>query len=304
MYNGMLLEHVSCDLCGGGKYKTRYRKPDAWLRLSQFEYPVVECIDCGLVYVNPRPSQESMGAFYPAGYHSGRDNLESVARYKRQAEFLPPLSKEKVLDIGCARGDFLSFLKKTSPVINACGVDYFSEGVNSDEIDFKRCSLPDAGYGDGEFDLITAWAVFEHLHRPSQYFEEVSRILKVGGSFIFLVTNSESLYGKKAFVEDIPRHIYHFSEKTLEIYAKKFGFEVRRCFYDDTIFDGRGLGTFTYTLPSLFGLTWEKILLDDVGFIHRRLRKIGHILDKLVFMTHWEAKLKMSGIMIVEFIKL
>jgi uncharacterized Zn finger protein len=54
----MKLEHVDCDLCGSADYKIRYRKSDNWLWLNYFEYPVVECPGCGLVYVNPRPPFE------------------------------------------------------------------------------------------------------------------------------------------------------------------------------------------------------------------------------------------------------
>ena len=45
-----------------------------------------------------------------------------------------------------------------------------------------------------------------------QYFVKVSNVLVPGGKFIFLVTNSQSVYGKYAYKEDIPRHTYHFDK--------------------------------------------------------------------------------------------
>ena len=113
----LILEHVDCDLCGSNEYRLRYRKPDTWLWLNQFEYPVVECPSCNLVYVNPRPTPKSMTSFYPQPYHYERNSGEWEKRYFREISFLPRLSSETVLDIGCARGEFLKALKSKYPNI-------------------------------------------------------------------------------------------------------------------------------------------------------------------------------------------
>jgi SAM-dependent methyltransferase len=297
------LEHVNCDLCGSTKYKIRYKKPDNWLWINQFEYPVVKCINCGLVYVNPRPCEEYTGLFYPAGYHAARDTSEHLKRYKIQSKFLPILKNEKILDIGCARGDFLIYLKQIYPDISAYGVDLFSDKTNSKDIKFYKKNLKECNFNAWEFDIVTAWAVFEHLLYPSQYFEEVSRILKKKGKFIFLVTNAESLYGRRAYIEDVPRHTYHYSEKTLQQYAHKYGFIFNRCTYDDSIFDGRGIGTFHYLFSAIAGVSWEDRYYKTINLFQKILIKSGNLLDKFFFKFHWEAYLKRSGIIIVEFEK-
>ncbi len=297
-------EHVECDLCHSKEYTVRYRKPDTWSRLNQFEFPVVECNNCGLVFVNPRPTLDSMRFYYPENYYDNRDDELHQKRYSVQEEFLPKLTNEKILDIGCARGDFLIYLKKKYPLIRAYGIDYFSDKVNSKDITFYKKLLTECYFQDSEFDFVTAWAVFEHLHKPSEYFKEVNRILRKNGEFIFLVTNAESLYGKKAYIEDIPRHTYHFSEKTLNKYADKYGFKLTNCVYDDRIFDGRGLGTFYYTFTSLSGVTWGKRSFNNINFFQRIVGLCGEYLDKIIFKTHWEAKLKRSGIIVVEFTKI
>ncbi len=273
------LEHVPCDLCGGADYRVRYRKADDWTRLIPFEFPVVECIGCGLVYVNPRPTVEAMWAFYPSGYHR-RDDESHRRRYAIQAEFLPAIDGRRVLDIGCARGDFLIWLGGRHPTASLAGVDFYTDEVATG-VDVFRGALVDAGFADRSFDLVTAWAVFEHLHEPMRHFREVGRILKPGGSFVFLVTNAESLYGRRAYREDVPRHLYHFSEAALGEYARRCGFRFAACAYDDRIFDGRGTGTFGHALRGRLG-TW---------------------LDQAVFATHWERRLRRSGIIVVTFVK-
>ena len=299
----IVFEHVNCDLCGCGEYTVRYRKPDDWSWLNQFEFPVVECTRCGLVYVNPRPTAESMAYYYPEGYHDKRDTEAFQKRYALQLEFLPALTGEKVLDIGCARGEWLHFLKNKYPGIAGYGVDYYSESVLYKDIDFRKKRLPDCDFKDSFFDLVTAWAVLEHLHAPGSYFREVSRILKKGGTFFFLVTNSESLYGKKAYKEDVPRHLYHFSEKTLQQYAGRYGFDFSNCVYDNRIWDGRGGGTFYYALLSLFGVNWETIYFKKIGLFRTQIGRVGRFIDRVVFKTQWEARRHSSGVIICEFVK-
>jgi SAM-dependent methyltransferase len=292
------LEHIRCDLCGADKYIERYRKPDNWLFLNQFQYPVVECANCGLVYVNPRPTADDAARYYPPGYHDGRNDKMHSERYALQYAYIELCKFTSVLDIGCARGDWLGYLNQINPGLELHGVDAFSDSVNYDSVRFQNSLLYDANLESNYFDLVTAWAVLEHVHNPSAYFEVVARVLKNGGKFVFLVTNSESCYGKYAYCEDIPRHLYHFSEKTVAQYAQKFALNVINTFYDDRFWDGRGNGTFHYGIGKLFGVNWNLISLKRLSAVQRLAMRFGSMLDKIVFHFQWEARLKRSGILI------
>lgn len=298
------LEHVACNLCEKDDYKIVYQKPDTYTWINQFEYPIVRCNHCGLTYVNPRPTQTSMSNFYPNNYHSNRDTVAQKNRYKEQIKFLPNLSNENVLDIGCARGDFLISLLEEYPNIKVSGLDYFSEKVNSDKITFYRELIQNLKLKKNSFDLITAWAVIEHVHDPKLYFKEVGKLLSDNGQFVFLVTNSDSLYGKKAYKEDIPRHTYHFSKKTLEQYAYEANMKIKDIKYTNTIFDGKGHGTFFNIVRKFFNITFETIYKKDVKLYKKLILKIGSLLDKLVFYFDWERKIKKSGIIVVTMYKM
>lgn len=297
----MNLEHVACDLCGCDDYVERYRKPDNWLWVNQFRYPAVECTNCGLVYVNPRPTFKEMAGFYPEGYHDFRDDEHHRRRYELQFSYISHFEAKRVLDIGCAKGDWLNFIGGKWPGSELHGVDAFSNEVNNKEINFYRCLLPDANLPEEYFDLITSWAVFEHLHTPGAYFEVVSKVLRKGGKFVFLVTNSESCYGKYAFQEDMPRHLYHFSKKSLQQYAGKYGLSLDRVIFDDQLWDGRGWGTFRWFFARMAGVTWRNTYLKKYNVMQRFALKLGGLFDRIVFSAHWEAKLGRSGIMVVIF---
>ena len=295
------LEHVRCDLCGADETRERYKKPDTGRWTSDFEFPVVECLKCGLVYVNPRPTERGMAPFYDGDYHAGRDSAQHERRYARQLEFLPPLANEALLDIGCARGDFLRYALGRAPGLQAFGVDAYSPGVGDPRIDFQQSSLLDCRFPAASFDLVTAWAVFEHLHQPSAYFAEVRRILKPGGRFVFLVTNAQSLWSRRAYGEDVPRHTFHYSEPVLRHYAKKHGFLLERVRFDDRIFDGRGKGTFRWRLLRAAGVSWKDYAARRFTPLQHVARNAGKLLDGVVFALHWEAWLKRSGMIVAEF---
>jgi SAM-dependent methyltransferase len=294
----MKFEHVGCDLCGSDDYRVRYRKPDNWLWLNLYEYPVVECVSCGLVYVNPRPAFEDMGCFYPPGYHHGRGDQVHLHRYKTQFEYIASFTGDKLLDIGCARGDWLSYVGRQRPGIELHGVDAFCDTVTDSSIRFRNGLLPDMDLPADYFDLVTSWAVFEHVHTPSDYFRAVSRILRPGGKFVCLVTNAESIYGRYAYKEDIPRHLYHFSEGSLKGYAERHGLIVDAVAYDERFWDGSGRGAFRYAMARLAGISWRDMRLHRFSPFGKAMLGLGSILDALVFCCPWEAHIRRSGIIV------
>lgn len=295
----MKLEHVCCDLCGERSYKLRYRKPDDWLWLNEFEYPVVECVNCGLVYVNPRPTFEEMGQFYPVGYHEGRDDPKHQMRYQNQFDYIKDIEARTILDIGCARGDWLSYIKGHKPGCELHGVDAFSSGVNDVSINFYKCTLTAAELPKDYFDLITSWAVIEHVHTPNDYFSVVSNVLKPGGKFVFLVTNSESLYGKYAYKEDVPRHLFHFNEKSLGAYAKKHDLILDRIEFDERFWDGTGRGALFHIVRRLLLISWNDMKGGNISILSRLFLRVAAILDNIGFSIEWERILRRSGIIVV-----
>jgi SAM-dependent methyltransferase len=87
--------------------------------------------------------------------------------------------------------------------------------------------------------VVTAWAVLEHVHDPMAYFKKASVLLKSGGIFVFLVTNFESISSRYLFLEDVPRHLYFFTEKIVKKYLEVSGFDLIKKDYSDKVFSMR-----------------------------------------------------------------
>src|SRR6266480_1837019 len=71
--NSSEVEFVACDLCGGAKTKTVVTRPDG---LS-----AVECLDCGLCFLNPRPGKNAISRLYDGEYFSKAKPNGNANRY-------------------------------------------------------------------------------------------------------------------------------------------------------------------------------------------------------------------------------
>ena len=79
------LETVACDLCGEKDSEVVVRQRDLLHHVSPDEFSVVRCLNCGLLYLNPRPTPADIGRYYPEQYYAGvkprtRTGIERLAK--------------------------------------------------------------------------------------------------------------------------------------------------------------------------------------------------------------------------------
>jgi SAM-dependent methyltransferase len=63
------MELVCCDLCRLDQPELVIRQRDLLLEVTQDEFTIVRCRQCGLIYLNPRPSKDLLGSYYPTVYY-------------------------------------------------------------------------------------------------------------------------------------------------------------------------------------------------------------------------------------------
>lgn len=295
------LEETSCDLCGDSKSRLIYRMPDIRLRRFEQEYSVVECSACAHRYLSPVPAQKEFPKLYPDSYYAGRDQNDprQKERYRIQAEYLPKINKGKVLDVGCAEGDWLKFIKQFG--WDCFGTDVHQPTQQIKDVEIKTGYLPDQDYPENYFDVVTAWSVLEHVRSPSEYFAAVHKILKPSGSFIFMVPNGESLWSRWAFHEDVPRHIHFFRIKTLETFARQNGFEISRIEHTNRIYSkpATGRGLFKRRILRRLGTPWEEVVGSQSKPLYKFAGLAGTVLDRVLIHPALEEYFKICGNMIV-----
>lgn len=143
-------------------------------------------------------------------------------------KLFPEKKKLKVLDIGCGTGDFLKVLSKS----------YLKFGIEPSNLARElaerkniRC-YSSSDVVEEKFDLISMWHVLEHVPNLEKQFETFDRLLTTRGKILIAVPNYESYdakyYGKLWAAYDVPRHLWHFSKKSIHTIANSKGYKIKK----------------------------------------------------------------------------
>ena len=300
-------ERVSCNLCGADDTRLLFRRGDYRYWVDDAEWNVVQCRSCGLGYVNPRPTEEEIARYYVGGYYDPRD--ASVDRYRREARYLagPP---SRLLDIGAAGGQFLAVMRELG--WDVTGIEPFAEN-GSGSVDILHERFPhESSHEPESFDVVTAWAVFEHLHDPLAAFRACAELLRPGGRLIVQVPSLRSPRVRVGHLDDTPRHLYLFSPTTLRRYAEATGFEVERISGVTDLFSAGSGGCLQRLAARALGRTDRELALllrqpRRERFRHAPLlaaaTSAGKVLDR-VLLPKWLLRATgLSGQVVAEFRK-
>ena len=244
------MEYVHCHLCGLNDVQVLFRKRDK-LGITDDEFQVVECRRCGLLYVNPRPTEMEMGKFYPETY-AWKETLEAdsfLTKWVRRLEKgyryhllrnevsrvvkFTGRSSGKVLDVGCGTGDRLDVFRtksfETYGVETSDSASYAREHLH---LNVLKGNLFSARFPDQFFDVVTLYNVLEHTHHPSRVCNEIHRVLKDDGFLVIQVPNKDSLQYKifkgKWAAFDVPRDLYYFGTEVIRSLLGKVGFTLAK----------------------------------------------------------------------------
>ncbi len=250
------MESVNCNLCGSDDLSIAYRAPDVHYHPDEW-FTINRCGRCGLGFVSPRPSPSEMGGYYPtAFYHEFDTDLAyHKRRYDIEASFIERFATteqpRRLLDIGCANGDFPRVMRARGWDVEGVEVSRSSTPIG----DFPVYTRPfhEIPLSSATFDAVSAWAVLEHVHNPMVYFEKAAQVLKPRGVFVFLVTNFDSLASRHLYREDVPRHLYFFTEPTVRQYLHRTGFELLAVDYTDNIYSMLPVGWLRYFVSRRLG---------------------------------------------------
>lgn len=238
----IITEYLSCDLCAAKEHELLYSRFDP---VTGREYHLVKC-SCGMAFVNPMPTPESISKLYPPDYL--KDKRDMTGLYNRMMEFLPQVEHGKLLDIGCGQGDFIHYAAKFGWQVQ--GVDLI-DWKSPLDVFIRRGDFPTMELPERHFDVITAWAVLEHVRKPSLFFRKVSGLLKEDGRFIFVVPNFEAPGMSHSCTEDIPRHLHLFTPKAVDSHLNKNGMTAEAIFHTDRLYSSYPFGLLRYGLQRL-----------------------------------------------------
>lgn len=223
---------VGCNLCGTGNNRFLFDTYDRNIgRENRFR--MVQCCSCGLVFLNPRPTQESFHQHYNDSYYPYQVPQGTVRASEIRVKKLPQTKIKKalhdpksflgwaylnylaysrgdfhrikkifprqtrLLDIGCGTGQFiLSALRYGWSVQGVEFMPQACEKAKSLGLSVFQGTLEQAHFPDKSFDLVRMSHVFEHLPDPVGTLKEIDRILSDRGLVLITVPNFGGMLGR------------------------------------------------------------------------------------------------------------
>lgn len=130
---------------------------------------------------------------------------------------------DKLLDVGCGRGDFTKGFADLG--LEVSGIDREkgdSQMLQDIEVkvsdDLEKNPFP---FEDETFDIVFSKSVIEHIREPNNFMRETRRVLKSGGRVIAMVPDWQS---QMFIFYDDPTHVHPYTAAGLQDLLSMYGF--------------------------------------------------------------------------------
>jgi SAM-dependent methyltransferase len=287
---------ATCPICGSTHISPLLTAPDRF-HLRKEIYNLVGCSFCGGAWLADPPRPAEMGLHYTEDYHKAivaAGEGSAANRWKDQVKLISLYKKGgTILDLGCSSGGFLSTMK---------GKDWQLYGIEMEESTAERArattgaevfvgDVVEAPFLSASFDVITCFDVLEHVYNPRQFLTKVREWLKPGGIFYAMMPNIDSwearVFGTHWYGLELPRHLFHFSPKSLRYLMTEIGFSevcvitpatsyVERSsrYVCSSVLEGIGLPTTPQATPEPVSLPWKVV---RKGIRLAMIRPLAHL---------------------------
>jgi SAM-dependent methyltransferase len=198
-----------------------------------FNYRMVQCPTCDVVYVDRPPSQQALHqAYHQADYDSSEEADDAAAAYLRELEpVLTRLDLGAALEIGTGTGVLLEGLisKGFREVV---GVEPSTAAIEAAPVHreawIREGIFRESDYHPESFDLVCCFMTLEHVKEPSEIAESVLRLLKPGGAFVTVTHDYRSvvnrILGRRSPIIDV-EHMQLFSKRSIAELFRRTGYE-------------------------------------------------------------------------------
>jgi 2-polyprenyl-3-methyl-5-hydroxy-6-metoxy-1,4-benzoquinol methylase len=235
----------ACPVCNNGNINPLLTVKDH--SVSKEEFVVWQCSNCTLRFTQDVPDENNIGRYYKSEDYISHTNTDkgfvNKAYQKVRDYTLQQKAKLIIEETGQDRGSLLDIGSGTGAFLNTMKEKGWQvKGVEPDE-DARRLAKRFYGLSidgpasinelsDQSFDAITLWHVLEHVHHLHEYVEQLKRLLKPQGKLFIAVPNYQSkdaaAYRLYWAAYDVPRHLYHFSPKSIDVLIQQHGLKIEK----------------------------------------------------------------------------
>jgi len=226
-----------CLVCGSRRSKVFARK---------FGLTLVRCRDCGLVYAEPRLSEDALLERYESreffdiyleNLGATREGYDPAFIRRHYHLFLGLIGRffapgKTLLDVGCGAGFFVKAAAEAGwradgIEISKTAAEYARRVVGAD---VRNSRLEDASIPDAGRDVVTMLDLVEHLPEPVRTLREVGRIVEPGGVLVVSTPDFRSLsrrvLGRSWAALSPGEHLANYDGRTLASVLRRAGFDV------------------------------------------------------------------------------
>jgi SAM-dependent methyltransferase len=200
--------------------------------VSHETFHLSHCTDCDFVITNPQPDARELPAYYQSDAYISHSNksqnlIDRIYKFSRNytirwkyklTQHHTVRKPASILDYGCGTGAFLKKCQENSMVI--AGVEPSQRARNEAARHTKISIATRLEEVNATFDVITLWHVLEHVSDLNKTLENLRDRLTENGTMFIAVPNLKSHdakhYGKHWAAYDVPRHLWHFSRRSME----------------------------------------------------------------------------------------
>jgi len=203
-----------------------------------------QCQSCTLRFTQDVPDESSIGPYYQSQDYISHSNTskgllnklyQAVRKFTLGQKSGLVISRTtnhgRILDIGAGIGAFLNEMKHKGWDIEGIEPDYGARQQAKNLFDIGLKPTPELKHlPHNSFDAITLWHVLEHVESLQDYVALLKQLLKKDGRIFIAVPNYSSLdadlYGNRWAAYDVPRHLYHFTPRSLDVLVQKHGMKI------------------------------------------------------------------------------
>lgn len=233
------LEEVACNACGSLEQETIAERERFGLPLR-----TVICKNCGLIFINPRPTKEMYAEFYKSDYRkavSGSDegddaqfqkefNFANYASLPVLKKFLPAWSPKTIMELGSSYGGVLSAHLQNYPGSIGFGVEpllKIGEYARQRTGATIYTSLFEDFKPDSKYDLVILSRTLNHTLDPKENLTKIGRMLTENGIFALILQDpiSNTIHIPFERVTEMT-HPYMFTIESIQYLLGLSGLEV------------------------------------------------------------------------------
>ena len=240
--SSVIIKYAACPICNSGNIQPHIEVKD--FSVSKEIFKISFCEQCTGLFTDNVPNQARIVPYYQfENYISHTDTSTGVIdKLYKSVRKLTLRTKRKlieqysnkrtgqILDVGCGTGAFLKEMKENGWHITGLEPDELARN-NANRINGINPLPSDDLYSlDTTTDAITLWHVLEHVHDLHGYMKRFNNLLNADGILCIAVpnytSNDATHYRANWAAYDVPRHLYHFSPKSMQILAASHGFKI------------------------------------------------------------------------------